>query len=124
MTSYETARVAADTYLRVIEELAAARLSGQISVKLTQLGLAVEMTACEENLRRVLDAAGERYFVRIDMEQSSWVEDTLVLFERVWRDGYRNVGVVLQLISLSHHRRPRPGEHARGTDTTVKRCLQ
>ena len=52
--------------------------------------------ACEANLRRVLDAAGDGCFVRIDMEQSRWVDPTLDVFERVWRDGRRNVGVVLQ----------------------------
>ena len=30
------------------------------------------------------------------MEQSAWVDPTLDLFEHVWQEGYRNVGVVLQ----------------------------
>jgi len=69
VTSREKARETADTYLSVIEDLVTARPSSQISVKLTRL--AVDTAACEENLRRVLDVAGEHYFVRIDMEQSS-----------------------------------------------------
>lgn len=96
VTSAEDARGAASAYEGVLREVRAAGLSCQVSVKLTQLGLAVDAPSCEQNLRRVLDATGERNFVRIDMEQSKWVDPTLAIFERACRDGYRNVGVVLQ----------------------------
>jgi proline dehydrogenase len=96
VTALPAARGAADAYARLMQDVRGAGLTCQISVKLTQLGLAVDPAACEANLRRVLDAAGERCFVRIDMEQSQWVDPTLDLFERVWRAGHRNVGVVLQ----------------------------
>ncbi len=90
------ARAAGDAYARVMGAADEAGLACQVSVKLTQLGLGVDPAACEANLRRVLDAAGDGCFVRIDMEQSRWVDLTLDLFERVWRDGHRHVGVVLQ----------------------------
>ncbi len=96
VTAAPAARAAADAYARVVRDANEAGLACQISVKLTQLGLGVDPDACEANLRRVLDAAGEGCFVRIDMEQSPWVAPTLDLFERVWLDGHRNVGVVLQ----------------------------
>ncbi len=96
VTASPAARAAADAYACVVEDAREAGLACQISVKLTQLGLGVDPAACEANLRRVLAAAGDGCFVRIDMEQSRWVESTLDLFERVWRDGHRNVGVVLQ----------------------------
>ena len=96
VTAAPAARAAADAYARVVEDAREAGLACQISVKLTQLGLGVDPAGCEANLRRVFDAAGDGCFVRIDMEQSRWVESTLDLFERVWRDGHRNVGVVLQ----------------------------
>ena len=96
VTSLEAAREAAAAYEAIMRGVHDAGLSCQISVKLTQLGLVLNAPRCEENLRRVLDAAGDEYFVRIDMEQSGWVDPTLDIFERAWRDGYRNVGVVLQ----------------------------
>ena len=96
VTAAPAARAAADAYARVVEDAREAGLACQISVKLTQLGLGVDPAACEANLCRVLDVAGDGCFVRIDMEQSPWVDPTLDLFERVWRDGHRNVGVVLQ----------------------------
>jgi len=96
VTSSAAARAATHTYQSIMREIHDAGLSCQISIKLTQLGLAVDPQECGENLRRVLDAAGDEYFVRIDMEQSIWVDPTLDIFEQAWRDGYRNVGVVLQ----------------------------
>lgn len=96
VTAAPAARAAADAYARVVRDAREAGLACQISVKLTQLGLGVDPAACEANLRRVLDAAGDGCFVRIDMEQSRWVDPTLDVFEGVWRDGHRNVGVVLQ----------------------------
>lgn len=96
VTSLEAAEAAAVAYEALIRGAHDAGLSCQVSVKLTQLGLALNTSRCEANLRRVLEAAGDDYFVRIDMEQSMWVDATLDVFERTWRDGYRNVGVVLQ----------------------------
>ena len=96
VTSSAAARAAAETYTGMMCDVHAAGLPCQISVKLTQLGLALDSVECGANLRSVLDAAGDRCFVRIDMEGSAWVDPTLDLFERVWQEGYRNVGVVLQ----------------------------
>ena len=41
-------------------------------------------------------AAAHDFFVRIDMENSPYTEVTLDVFETMWQQGYRNVGVVLQ----------------------------
>ncbi|HJN42752.1 MAG: proline dehydrogenase family protein [Vicinamibacterales bacterium] len=96
VSSSAAARAAADTYAGMMRTVRDAGLTAQVSVKLTQLGLAIDQADCVTNLRQVLDAAGEQTFVRIDMEQSTWVDPTLDLFERFWQEGYRNVRVVLQ----------------------------
>ena len=96
VSALPAARAAADGYAGLVRDARDAGLACQISVKLTQLGLAVDPAACEANLGQVLDVAGDGCFVRIDMEQSQWVDPTLDVFERVWRAGHRNVGVVLQ----------------------------
>jgi proline dehydrogenase len=50
-----------------------------------------------DNLRRILDAATRHdFFVRIDMENSPFTQVTLDVFETMWQQGYRNVGIVLQ----------------------------
>ena len=49
------------------------------------------------NVARVVDAAAEQgSFVRIDMEQSSFVEATLRTYRRLRESGRENVGTVLQ----------------------------
>ena len=97
VASAEVARGAAGDYLEIIERVGAAGLPCKISVKLSQLGLELDRALCADNLRRILAAAGERDgFVRIDMEGSATVDATLDLFETVWHEGLRNVGVVLQ----------------------------
>jgi proline dehydrogenase len=84
-------------YLRVLEAIAAAGIGRNVSLKLTQLGLLVDRATCVDNLRRILEAgAAHEFFVRIDMEHSAVTAVTLDVFETMWQQGYRNVGVVLQ----------------------------
>ena len=91
------ADAAARAYRRIIERIVAAGVGRNISLKLTQLGLNVDRATCVDNLRRVLDAATpHEFFVRIDMEDSSYTDITLDIFETIWQQGYRNVGVVVQ----------------------------
>jgi proline dehydrogenase len=50
-----------------------------------------------DNLRRILDPGGRHgFFVRIDMENSPYTAVTLEVFETLWQQQYRNVGVALQ----------------------------
>jgi proline dehydrogenase len=68
-----------------------------VSLKLTQLGLTVDRATCVDNLRRILDrAAAHDVFVRVDMEDSSFTQVTIEIFETMWQQGYRNAGIVLQ----------------------------
>jgi proline dehydrogenase len=50
-----------------------------------------------DNLRRILDPAQTHgFFVRIDMENSPYTDVTLEVFETLWQQQYRNIGVALQ----------------------------
>jgi proline dehydrogenase len=91
------ADAATRAYLAVLGEIAAADIERNISLKLTQLGLTIDRATSVDNLRRILDVAGSKeFFIRIDMEDSSYTAVTLDIFETMWQLGYRNVGVVLQ----------------------------
>jgi len=91
------ADVATRAYAALIEQIAKAGVERNLSLKLTQLGLTIDRATCVDNLRRILDAAaGHEFFVRIDMEDSSFTSVTLEIFETMWQQGYRNAGVVLQ----------------------------
>jgi proline dehydrogenase len=84
-------------YLRVVDAIVEAGVGKNISLKLTQLGLDVDKASAIDNLRRILDRAEPAgFFVRLDMENSPYTEVTLEIFETMWQQGYREVGVVLQ----------------------------
>jgi proline dehydrogenase len=71
------------------------RPDNNLSLKLTQIGLDVDAALCGRVLRRILDRAAPM-FVRIDMESSAHTDSTLRLFEELWAEGRRNVGIVIQ----------------------------
>jgi proline dehydrogenase len=97
VSSTEAASAATKAYADLIQAVAAAGVTRNISVKLTQLGLAIDRATSFDNLRRILDLAAQAdCFVRIDMEQSTYVEPTLDVVETLWNIGYRQMGVVLQ----------------------------
>jgi len=92
------ARAARDTYLETLDRIRRAGADANVSVKLTQMGLALDERLCVENLRAIIaQARDDRSFVRIDMEQSEYTERTLQLFRQKFHPEFGNVvGVVLQ----------------------------
>ncbi len=91
----EEAEAASRDYLKVIEAVILAGIGRNLSLKLSQLGLDVDRAMATDNLRRILDRA-EGFFVRIDMESSAYTSPTLKVFETLWQQDYRQIGVVLQ----------------------------
>jgi proline dehydrogenase len=91
------ADTATRAYLEMLDRIVASGIGRNISLKLTQLGLTIDRATCVDNLRRILDGAARHdFFVRIDMENSPFTQVTLDVFETMWQQGYRNVGIVLQ----------------------------
>ncbi len=72
------AQEAAGVYLRLLDHLAAEKLRSHLSVKLTQLGLAIHEDLAQTHLANIVQrAAGYNIFVRFDMENSAYTESTL-----------------------------------------------
>ena len=101
--SPEEAVRAKEATIRSIHSIMRARIDGNVSVKATQLGLGLDDALCEENLSEILmagagPAGGGKgaVFVRIDMESSDYTEKTVALVEKLWSQGHRNVGTVIQ----------------------------
>jgi len=93
----DEAAAATREYVRLIDILVASGIERNISLKLTQLGVNVDRATCVDNLRRILDPAQRHgFFVRIDMENSPYTDVTLEVFETLWHQQYRNIGVALQ----------------------------
>ena len=84
-------------YEAIIERLVAERLKANVALKLTHLGLSFDEELAYENVEHLARRAEElETFIRIDMEQSDYVEVTLRIYERLRDAGHDAVGTVLQ----------------------------
>lgn len=82
--------------LEVLEAIEKNKLMANLSIKPTQMGLAIdEQFAYEQVLELVKKAAEYKNFVRIDMEDSPFTDKTINLYKKIYAD-YKNVGIVIQ----------------------------
>ena len=95
--STEEAAAVVREYEVIVDRLAAEALRANVALKLTHLGLVLAEDTAYANVERVVAHAGRLgTFIRIDMEQSAFVEATLRSYERLRAAGHENVGCVLQ----------------------------
>ena len=87
-----TERVVA-AYEEVLDRIASEELRANVALKLTHLGLEIDEELAYANMTRLL---GKNQFIRIDMEQSQFVDATIRIYRRLRHDGFDNVGTVLQ----------------------------
>jgi proline dehydrogenase len=80
-------------YEQVIDRIAAEGLRANVALKLTHLGLEIDEELAFANMSRLLRRGS---FIRIDMEQSQFVDATLRIYRRLREEGLDNVGTVLQ----------------------------
>jgi len=93
----EEARAVATEYEDVLQRLHDEKLRANVALKLTHLGLDVGEDVAYENVRRLVEKAHELgNFIRIDMEYSGVVDQTLGIYRRLREGGLDNVGTVLQ----------------------------
>ena len=91
----EEARAAAEQYQLALERTRSLPFSVEISVKLTQLGLDLDLDFCLQNFSGLLSSAAPGSTIWIDMEQSAYVEGTLLTVDRA-RVVAKNIGVCVQ----------------------------
>lgn len=81
VSNADEANAAAQEYLASIKRIEETGVDTTVSVKLTQLGLAFDKGQCIDHLRRLsAEAAAIGTTIEVDMEQSSFVSDTLDVF--------------------------------------------
>ena len=80
-------------YGAIVDRIATEGLRANVALKLTHLGLEIDEDLAYRNLAALLDKGS---FIRIDMEQSQFVDATLRVYRRLREAGYDNVGTVLQ----------------------------
>jgi proline dehydrogenase len=97
VTNADEARRAAEDYLVIMDQICAAGVRSNASLKLSQLGLLLDFDLCVSNMRRILAKASDcGLFVRIDMEDATTVDRTLRLYRTLVGEGFRNTGLVIQ----------------------------
>jgi proline dehydrogenase len=85
------------SYETILDRLAAEELQANVALKLTHLGLSFDEELAYENMERLAARADSHgQLLRIDMEQSAYVDATLDIYERLRAAGHANVGTVLQ----------------------------
>ncbi len=87
---------AVSQYEEVLATINELGLDSNIHVKPTHLGLQLDKEFCFENIKRLVEVAGGYgNFVRIDMEDSPTIDDTLDIFFRLHEE-FGNIGCVVQ----------------------------
>ncbi|MCZ2127145.1 MAG: proline dehydrogenase family protein [Anaerolineales bacterium] len=94
----EEAQQAADSIFETLDAIGAdANLRGNVSIKLTQIGMGLDESICAEIYERVLARAqSANTFIRVDMEDTPYTDKTINLHYAMREKGYVNQGVVLQ----------------------------
>jgi proline dehydrogenase len=93
VTDEAEARAVADEYVVLVDRLAGDGLRANVALKLTHLGLDLGEDVAYDNVRRIVERGS---FIRIDMEQTAYVDATLRIYRRLREEGFDNVGTVLQ----------------------------
>jgi proline dehydrogenase len=82
--------------LEVLDTIDKFNLKANLSIKPTQMGLAIDEDFAYEQVRSIIQKAKElNSFVRIDMEDSPYTDATFRLYKKLKQD-YDNLGVVVQ----------------------------
>jgi proline dehydrogenase len=96
-TTREEALKATEDILDLLFQIEQADLKANVSVKLTQIGLALDENMCNQNLEKILACASQfGNFIRIDMEDTPYTDKTIQLYRHMRNEGYNLVGLVIQ----------------------------
>jgi len=97
VTDPQTAQQAGAEILHMLDLIQESGVRANVSLKLTQLGIALSDDLCRSLLLQIVrraQACGN--FVRLDMEDSPWTDLTLRMYMDIRQEGFDNLGVVIQ----------------------------
>ncbi len=78
------AQQARETYIAILKKIAHEGLRANISIKLTQLGLAIDKHFALRNVQKIVACAKKYHLtVEVDMEGSRYTQDTIDIFSEV-----------------------------------------
>lgn len=95
--SMEEAKESERAYIELLANIHREGIQGNVSLKPTQFGLALDEEECSKGIRNVvMEADRLGLFVRLDMEDSPWTDATIAIVRKLRAEGCRNVGTVIQ----------------------------
>ena len=96
VSSVEEARRVRANYIEMLRGLNDGAIDGNISIKLTQLGLDIDRDLCLGLTQEIAAAASAlKRDIEVDMEGSAYIDGTLDIFQATRRQ-YDNVGLAVQ----------------------------
>ena len=96
VTTKDEARRVRANYIEMLQGLERDKIDGNISIKLTQLGLDIDRELCTQLTLEIAAAAKALHRdIEADMEASAYTDATLDIFENVRRQ-YDNIGLAVQ----------------------------
>jgi proline dehydrogenase len=92
----EEAIEAKNKAMEVLDAIVKNKLNANLSIKPTQMGLAIDKELAYKQILELVKKASEiNNFVRIDMEDSPYTDLTFEVYKKIYEE-FNNVGVVLQ----------------------------
>jgi proline dehydrogenase len=92
----EEAKTNLEENLRILDAIKNSGVKASLSIKLTQLGLDFDKNQCLSNVETIVGFASSKdIFVWIDMENSTYTEDTINIYMDVLKK-YRKTGIAIQ----------------------------
>jgi proline dehydrogenase len=92
----EEAQVNKNENFRILQAIKDTKINSSLSIKLTQLGLGIDKDLCLSNVEAIVDrAASNNIFVWIDMESSTYTQDTIDIYLTIFKK-YKNAGIAIQ----------------------------
>lgn len=95
----EEASNATEDILSILNEIDKAKVRANVSIKLTQIGMGLDESICQQNLIRILERAKEcGNFVRIDIEDTPYTDVTIAIYNAMLERGFttQNMGMAVQ----------------------------
>lgn len=90
------AQASTEHCIHTLQAIAESGVDANLSLKMTQLGLDIDRSVCETNMREILQCAAKYHnFVRIDMEDFTRCQATIDMLLSL-RESFDNVGTVMQ----------------------------
>jgi proline dehydrogenase len=81
---------------RILQAIKDEKINSSLSIKLTQLGLGIDKDLCVSNAEAIVNnATSNNIFVWIDMESSTYTQDTIDIYLTIFKK-YKNAGIAIQ----------------------------